>query len=431
MRIFLYSHDTYGLGHIRRTLTIAQQLAQAVPRASQLLVTGSMQSHRFDLPQQLDYIKLPGVSKRSNGEYCSRVLTLPCDTTMALRENIIFNAVQHFNPDVVLVDKAPAGVKGEMLRALRYLKVERPQTKLVLGMRDIEDDAAKVRTDWRRKDIYPLLEDVYDTILLYGSRAIYDPVSEYGLSPAVEAKMIPCGYVRRLEPIRPSHEVRRGLSMQTDRLVVITAGGGGDGFNLMDTYLHMLDGLRSRGPAPFDSLLITGPLMASAKRTRLRRFEAPGRALTVMEFTPDLFSYLGAADLIVSMGGYNSLCEILSLNQRAIVVPRVKPRTEQLLRVERFAAHGLLRMIHPNELTPARLFAEIATALDDRRPVAPEAVGIDMNGSVNASHVVARLLAGEKVSGRRTVWASERQHPRRDLSPNHKRPTLSPPLCVS
>jgi predicted glycosyltransferase len=429
MRIFLYSHDTYGLGHIRRTLTIAQQLAQAVPHASQLLVTGSMQSHRFDLPQRLDYIKLPGVSKRSSGEYHSRVLALPCETTMALRENIIFNAVQHFNPDVVLVDKAPAGVKGEMLRALRYLKVERPQTKLVLGMRDIEDDAAKVRSEWRRKGIYPLLEDVYDTILLYGSRAIYDPVREYDLSPAVEAKMIPCGYIRRSEPMLQSHQVRRDLHMQTDRLVVIMAGGGGDGFDLLGNYLHMLDGLRSHGSALFDSLLITGPLMASAKRARLRRLAAPGQALTVMEFTPDLFSYLRAADLIVSMGGYNSICEILSLGQRAIIVPRVKPRTEQLIRAERFAARGLLRMIHPSEITPARLFAEIATALDDCRPILPEAVGIDMNGTVNASRVIARLLAGEKVDGR-TCWTFERQHRRRDRSPIHKRPALSPALCV-
>jgi len=171
--------------------------------------------------------------------------------------------------------------------------------------------------------------------------------------------------------------------------------------------------------------------MTSAKRGRLRRFASPGQALTVMEFTPDLFSYLGAADLIVSMGGYNSICEILSLNQRAIIIPRVKPRTEQLLRVERFAAHGLLCMIHPNELTPARLCAEIATALDDRRPVPPEAAGLDMNGSVNASRVIARLLTGEQVSGRRTLWTVERQHPRRDRSPIHKQRALSPSLCVS
>jgi predicted glycosyltransferase len=431
MRIFLYSHDTYGLGHIRRTLTIAQQLAQDLPRISQLLVTGSMQSHSFDLPARLDYIKLPAVNKRSSGAYCSHVLSVPFDTTMALREDIIFNAVQHFKPDVMLVDKAPAGMKGEMLRSLRYLKVERPHTKLVLGMRDIEDDAAVVRTEWRRKGIYPLLEDVYDTILLYGSRAIYDPVREYGLSPTVERKIIPCGYIRRSAPMRPSRQVRRDLYMQTDRLVVITAGGGGDGFDLLDAYLHMLDGLRRRGPMPFDSLLITGPLMPSAKRTRLRRGASPGQALTVMEFTPDLFSYLHAADLIVSMGGYNSICEILSLNQRAIIVPRIKPRTEQLIRAECFAAHGLLRMIHPSDLTPARLGADITAALEDRRPVPSDAVGIDMNGLINASHVIARLLAGEKVNKGMTSGALQRQPLCRDDSSMHTRPTLSQALCVS
>jgi predicted glycosyltransferase len=431
MRIFLYSHDTYGLGHIRRTLTIAQQLARELPRVSQLLVTGSMQSHSFDLPERLDYIKLPAVSKRSSGEYCSRALSLPFDTTMALRETVIFNAVQHFKPDVVLVDKAPDGVKGEMLRALRYLKAKRPQTKLMLGMRDIEDDAAVVRADWRRQGIYPLLEEVYDTIMLYGSRAIYDPVREYDLSPAVEAKMIPCGYIRRSEPMRPSHQVRRDLHMQTDRLVVVTAGGGGDGFDLLGAYLHMLDGLRRRGPVPFDSLLITGPLMASTKRARLRRLESPGQALTVMEFTPDLCSYLCAADLIVSMGGYNSICEILSLNQRAIIVPRVKPRTEQLIRAERFAAHGLLRMIHPNDLTPARLCAEITAAFKDRRPGSPEAIGLDMNGALNASRVIARLLAGEKVNEQATSSALPQQPLCCDDSSTPARSMQSRALCVS
>jgi predicted glycosyltransferase len=270
---------------------------------SQLLVTGSMQSHRFDLPERRDYIKLPAVDKRSSGVYGSRVLPLPFEATMAWREHIIFNAVQHFQPDVVLVDKAPAGVQGEILRALIHLKVDRPQTQLVLGMRDIEDEAAVVRAAWAREGIYALLEEVYDTILLYGSGAIYDPVREYDLSPTVETKMIPCGYIRRSEPIRPRPQVRRDLHLRTDRLVDVTAGGGGDGFALLDTYLHMLEGLRSRGPAPFDSLLITGPLMASNKRARLCRLASPGQALTMMEFTPDLLSYLGAADLIVSMGG--------------------------------------------------------------------------------------------------------------------------------
>jgi predicted glycosyltransferase len=430
MRILLYSHDTYGLGHLRRTLAIARQFAQDLPRASQLLVTGSMQSHRFDLPERLDYIKLPAVDKRSSGAYCSRVLPLPFDATMALRESIIFNAVQHFKPDVVLVDKAPAGVKGEMLRSLLHLKVDQPQTRLVLGMRDIEDDAAVVCADWRREGIHALLEDVYDTILLYGCRAMYDPVREYDLSSIVAAKMIPCGYIRRSEPIRPRRQVRHDVHMQTDRLVVITAGGGGDGFALLETYLQMLEGLRRHGPTPFDSLLITGPFMPSSKRARLRRLASPGQALTVMEFTPDLLSYLRAADLIVSMGGYNSICEILSLNQRAIIVPRVKPRTEQLIRAERFAAHGLLRMLHPDQLTPTRLLAEIVAALDDRRPVPPEAVGIDMNGLLNASRVMARLLAGKKVSGRTAFSTFERQSPNHMRSPVHRRPALSPSLCA-
>ena len=73
-RILLYSHDTFGLGHLRRSLSIAHQIAQDIPEARQLLLTGSMVAGAFALPQHLDLIKLPALSKRSSGKYKARVL---------------------------------------------------------------------------------------------------------------------------------------------------------------------------------------------------------------------------------------------------------------------------------------------------------------------------------------------------------------------
>jgi predicted glycosyltransferase len=402
MRIVHYSHDTYGLGHIRRTLAIARQLSEDGPDVSQLLITGSMQAHMYQLPERLDYIKLPSINKRSSGEYCARVLALPFETALAMRENVIFEATRNFEPDLVLVDKAPAGMKGEMLGTLSYLKAKRPGTKLVLGMRDIDDDAQAVRAEWTREGVYPLLEDVYDAILLYGSREIYDPVREYGLSREIEAKIIPVGYIRKSDPIVPPEQLRRELQMRTDRLVVVTAGGGGDSFGLIQTYLEMLENLSSRGSPAFDSLIVTGPLMATAKKAMLQRYRSTGLPLTMKEFTPELFSYLNAADLVVSMGGYNSICEILSLNKRAIIVPRVKPRTEQLIRAERFAARGLFRVIHPRDLTPDHLLATVEAGLSGDRPVLPEQAGLDMNGAASAQRAIMDLLATTHVA--RPAW---------------------------
>jgi tetratricopeptide (TPR) repeat protein len=71
-RLLLYSHDMYGLGHLRRTLAIAGQVAADLPKAHQLLITGSMVAGAFGLPPRLDMIKLPALSKRPSGQYTAR-----------------------------------------------------------------------------------------------------------------------------------------------------------------------------------------------------------------------------------------------------------------------------------------------------------------------------------------------------------------------
>ena len=396
MRIFYYSHDTYGLGHMQRTLAIARQVALDCPEATQLLVTGSPQAHAFELPERLDIIKLPSVGKSATGDYCSRTLRLPFKTLKALRETIILETVRHFKPDIVLVDKAPAGVRGEMLSALAYLKEARPETKRVLGMRDIEDDAEKVCEDWRRQGLYRLMDETYDAILLYGNRSIYDPVEAYRLSPRTENKIISCGYIGRPKTAKPPEAIRRALNMKTDRLILVTAGGGEDGFPLMNTYLRMLsDHLHPEDPG-FDSLIVPGPFMAEAERKQLHAYCLKGLPVSVLDFTSDLYSYMNAADLVVSMGGYNSFCEIMSLQKQAIIVPRVKPRIEQLIRAESFSARGLVRMLHPARLNPENLLKEIQMGFEGRGPLPPHAAGLTLNGAIKASRALSDLLKDEK-----------------------------------
>ncbi len=391
MRILIYSHDSFGLGHIRRSLSIAKRVASDFPSAEQLLLTGSAQAHSFEKPDRLDYVKFPTISKFSAGGYGPRSLPISFESLMAIREEMIFNTVKHFKADLVMVDKAPAGIRGEMLRSLKFLKSEYPKTKLVLGMRDIEDDALLVREEWRRGGVYQLLEEVYDSIFLYGSRDIYDPVYEYGLSPETCEKVISCGYIGRDTSVRPVEQVRKELNMKTNTLIVVTVGGGGDGLNILSAYMEMLSLLRNH--LSFDSLVVTGPLMSQEQLLHLQSYEMKGLPLTLIDFTPDMMSYLNAADLIISMGGYNTFCEILSLNKRAIIVPRVKPRLEQLIRAERFSDLGLVRMLHPDELSPERLWKEVNCEIKGGGPVRPKDVGVDLNGAVNASRAIGQLVS--------------------------------------
>ena len=372
-RILLYSHDTYGLGHLRRNLAIATQVATDIPKSHQLLLTGSTVAGAFPMPPRFDTIKLPALSKRSSGEYKARTLPLTLKRTIAWREQMLLQAAINFEPDIVLVDKSAAGVHGELLPTLRHLKTWSPETKLVLGMRDIEDSPAKTMREWESGGVYPLLDEVYDHILLYGERAVFNPVTAYQLSDKAAAKVIETGYLGRTIPKIDTERVRRELEIDDRPFVVVTVGGGGDGYDILNAYLDMVR--QWKKAVPFHTLLVTGPLMAERKRKQLAA-TVRGRNVTLMTFTPRLLDYMASADLVVSMAGYNTTIELLSLGQRAILIPRNQVRAEQRIRAERLHARGLATHLPIHQLTPRMLQSTIEAALAEPRPFVP----LNMNG---------------------------------------------------
>ncbi len=387
-RIMLYSHDTYGLGHLRRSLSIASQLSKDFPTASQLLVSGSAISGAFGMPDRFDVIKLPSLTKRKNGGYKARSLPLSISQVIHWREQMILQAALSFQPDLLLVDKTPAGVQEELLPTLQYLKSWRPETRLVLGMRDVEDGPEATQAEWEAGNVRRLHENIYDCILLYGQREIFDPVVEYDMSDSARRKLIPVGYLGRVAPVKSRDAVRHELGTGNRSLIVVTVGGGGDGFGLLDTVIEALQ-MKSGALSEAHVVMVTGPLMARGKRELIRSAVQFDR-LTLLEFTPDLISYMAAADLVVGMGGYNTVREALSLQTRLLVVPRIHPRIEQLLRAQRLAERGMLRFLIPDELSPQRLAEEVELSLSTPIP----AMSLDFDGLERVSQVIANLLAG-------------------------------------
>jgi predicted glycosyltransferase len=367
-KVMFYSHDTFGLGHLRRTLAIANHLQANAAGLSQLIVTGSPAASAFPLPAGADFVKLPSVTKDDDGTYVPRSLDTSFQRLRDMRAELVLGAAKHFRPDVLIVDHAPAGLKGEMLPALRWLEEHLPQTRLVLGMRDIIDAAPVVRQAWSREGVYDLLDTTYDAILGYGQRDLYDSVREYGFSPMAAAKFRYVGYLGRAAPTVAKAAIRKRIGMATDRLVVVVAGGGGDGTHLMRTAIR---GMRKHGKrAPFDMLVIGGPLMALADAASLQDLLGRRRNLHYLQFTAEMTSYLAAADAVVSMGGYNTVCELAAVGTPAIIVPRVAPRQEQAIRARMLEAHGIARMVHPDDLGSKSLLRAIDDLLNGPKPTA-------------------------------------------------------------
>jgi len=362
-RIALYGHDTYGLGHLRRNMAIADRLSADSAAASILALTGSPFVHLFRFSQNVDYIKVPAVTKAGDGSYVPRSLRLSLGAVTQLRSRVIFAALSAFRPHVFLVDHAPQGMSGELLPALRDLR--RQGARVLLGLRDIVDDPRTVRAAWRRERIYDLLDWAYDEILVYGDEEFFSPVEDYALPAGVAAKVRFAGYIARGEPLAPAAVVRARHGLGDGPVVVVTAGGGGDGYELL---ANCAAAGQRRGNRPFKLVLVSGPLLCPRKFERLRLAVAGDPNVTLLQFVPDMASLIAAADAVVAMGGYNSVTEILASARPALLVPRVHPRREQLLRAERLARRGLVRMLHPEHAKPERLLEEIETLLAGTHP---------------------------------------------------------------
>jgi predicted glycosyltransferase len=389
-RLLVYSHDTYGLGNIRRMLAICQHLLEVIPDLSILLVTGSPVIHSLRLPALLDYIKLPCLTRTGRGEYSTKYLSASINEAIQLRADLILAAVKNFKPDLLMVDKKPLGVKGELSATLDYLQATRQATKLVLILRDILDNPEIIISNWERNGHYEAIKRFYDAVLVLGERAIFDPITEYRFPPSVAAKVEFCGYIRKEATPNSRAEVRAQLKIDAQqKLALVTPGGGEDGYHVIATYLTGLQ------EAPFNeqlkSLVICGPEMPATERAQLQQKAAANPQVILWEFAGDMLSLMEAADVIVAMGGYNTVCEILSLQKPALVIPRVRPTEEQWLRAARLGRLGYFKTLHPDELTPHGLMRSLAECLESDHTRAP-LPAINLNALPVVAARVATLL---------------------------------------
>jgi len=386
-RILIYSHDTFGLGHLRRCRTIAHALVDRFKGLSVLILSGSPIIGSFDFRARVDFVRIPGVIKLHDGAYKSLGLHIDLEQTMAMREAIIRHTAQAFRPHLFLVDKEPLGLKGEVVPTLEMLKAA--GTRLVLGLRDIMDDPEMLSREWAQKQVMPALQDLYDDIWVYGLPEIAEPLAGLHCPPQVEAKMTHTGYIRRTLPQR---DRARDTPSGGEPFVLVTVGGGGDGESVVDwvlaAYEHDPD-------IPYHAVIVLGPFMAPARQRAFRLRAGRLRRVQMLTFDTHMERLMVQAAGVVAMGGYNTFCEILSFDKPAILVPRVVPRREQFLRAKRAAELGLVRRL---DIDSGNDPAEMAAALRGFAEQAPPSAhgaeamlnGLDQIAALAARHLPVR-----------------------------------------
>lgn len=363
-KVLMYSHDTFGLGHLRRSRTIAHALVDHFPRMEVSIISGSPVVDAFWFHERVNYIQIPAAKKLSNGEYSSGNSSHSLEDTLAARETIIRAAAQRLRPDMVIVDKEPLGLGREMLPTLRWLKSQ--GTIAVLGLRDVLDGPELLQVEWERKQNSAFTEEIYDEIWIYGPGSFYNPLSSIELNEETQAQTRYTGFLARsLPPTDDGTANRFGTGY-----ILVTAGGGGDGYDLMAAALKAV---RKRPDSTDRYLFVLGPFM-----TERQRFEITARAslvpnVEVVDFHVNVETLVANASAIVGMCGYNTFCEVMSFDKKALFVPRTAPRREQSIRAHRAAEFGWVDVIDIEEAqNPSKFLAAIDRL--KRNPPPSEAV---------------------------------------------------------
>jgi predicted glycosyltransferase len=370
-RYLFSSHDGFGVGHLRRNTLIARALLAREPDAEVGIVTGLAVRPAWLSGDRMTVTQVPPLVKGSEGSYRNAALSF--EAAIQRRAQLFDQAVASFRPDVVVVDRHPYGIGGEL--RLGLARAAGTGAALVLGLRDVLDEPSKVTAELAGEGWAGVAER-FDEVLVYGSAGFCDHQAEYGL-PATPHY---CGWV--VEPVHPQR--------RDPRLLVVTAGGGGDG----DAVFHLGVDLVRRLP-DLRAVLVAGPYATTTTSSALGASRSVLRRVRLVRDEPGCAALFARAGSVVQMAGYNSTFESLAAGVRPVLVPRRSPRREQAIRASRLAALGLADMV--DEAAPAD---EVAWLLRRPRLLAPGALAAADIRLDGAGRAADRLSALARVAAR-------------------------------
>jgi predicted glycosyltransferase len=383
-RVLIYSHDTFGLGHLRRCRAIAHHLVEKNKDVTVLILTGSSIIGSFDFRSRVDFVRVPGVIKLRNGDYTPLQLHIDIEDTLALRESIIRHTASMFDPDLFIVDKEPLGLRGEVEETLHVMRDRGVPT--VLGLRDVMDDPDLLEPEWERKNVMPALQDLFDAIWVYGLPQIHDPLAGINVPDSVRRKMTYTGYLRR--EVSSDGNLSQPAKIDSP-YILVTPGGGGDGEVMVDWVIRAYEADRQQ---PYPALIVLGPFMPSETQAQFIERATVLDDVEVITFDAHMESLMSEAVGVVAMGGYNTFCEIMSFDKRALIVPRTVPRREQFIRAKRFQELNLVSMLSTGEQTDVSAMITALRHLPQQPKPSQVVVPDLMDGLENVDRLARRWI---------------------------------------
>jgi len=381
VKVVIYCQHVLGMGHFARTVAICRALEDH----QVVLMTGGPPAP-FPLPPHVRPVALPELAMDRRFQNLHASDGGRPDQTLIQRREMLRNILRVEAPDIFLVEFYPLGRKafrGELDPVLTDIAAGRlPVGQVISSVRDIlveKEDAARHEARAVR-----VLNQWFKALLVHADPHVVRLDATFGRFREIRVPVVYTGFVTDLAASafdRKTFREHAGVPAG-HRLVVASAGSGAVGFPLLQAVVRAV---REQTAAPPVRLQVfTGPHMPEAEKSLLRRESCA--AVQVADFSPDLRSWLRAADLSVSMAGYNTCMDILATGVPALVWPFAQNR-EQGLRARVLAARGALWVLDREELLPGRLATRLAAA----QTLRPLTAGIDLNGARGTVDALLRL----------------------------------------
>jgi predicted glycosyltransferase len=375
MKIIHYCQHVLGIGHYFRSL----EIARALYRHQVVFVTGGP-SVDVELPPHVTEYRLPGLRMDSNFK-----TLFPADENRSLaevqeeRKDLLYSLFEKTAPDLFLVELYPFGRKRFGFELLPLLKKISQggfgAAKVVCSLRDIlvekEDQQA-----YERK-VLDSLNRYFNALLVHADRSIVALEETFLSTAGIRLPTVYTGFVTSRPEAGAGAKLRSRLEIgDNEFLVVASAGGGKIGETLFRAVLDAYHLLADKNKLRLH--IFTGPLMTEVDFGALAKRAASMPGVKVTRFTEEFLSFLAAADLSISMAGYNTCMNILAAGVSALVWPFGQNR-EQRLRAEKLAVLSTLTLLSDADLEPGRLAALMDETL--KRPGASVPAPVKLDGA--------------------------------------------------
>lgn len=391
VRVLMYSHDTFGLGHLRRCRTIAHAIVERFKGVNVIIISGSQIAGAFDFRARVDFVKIPSVIKLYNGHYDSIGEYIDVEDILMMRKLIIQRTAEAFQPDLFIVDKEPMGLKGELEPTLKMLKSTGAKT--VLGLRDVMDSSLLLKAEWTPKSMLPKMNEFYNRIWVYGPERFWNPLAGLDLPQGLEDRVHYVGWLQRELPAYHSSD----MHFLPEDYILVTAGGGGDGSQMME---QVLAAREHDWQNDYPIVMVLGPFMRPESRERIRLRASRLANVLVIDFESRLEVVLERAIGVVGMCGYNTFCEVLSFDRKALFVPRTHPREEQFIRASRARELGLCEMLTPEEASIPDVMARALRRLPEMANPSDRLARNDLSGLDRICDDIEEMLSGARTRRR-------------------------------